>query len=100
MNALLSLLRKQLEQIISNIDSGNSNLSDSELIDALNYIGKITNTKRLSKYSAYTYLGVSRATFDNYIREGKLPKGIKESGFKELSWDRSVLDDFIRKNNK
>lgn len=100
MNTLLSLLKKQLVQIIDNIDSGNSNYSEKELLEALSYINRITNTKRLSKYSAYTYLGVSRATFDNYIREGKLPKGIKESGFKELSWDKNILDEFLEKNRK
>jgi predicted site-specific integrase-resolvase len=41
--------------------------------------------KRLSKYEACRYLNVSRATFDNYVREGKLPRGKHEVGFKELS---------------
>lgn len=99
MNALLSLLKKQLEQIIINIDSGNSNLTEKEVIEALSYINRMTS-KRLSKYSAYTYLGVSRATFDNYVKEGKLPKGKKESGFKELSWDKAVLYDFLKNNTK
>ena len=40
---------------------------------------------------------MSRATFDNYIREGKLPKGKHEIGFKELSWDKATLDEFIKK---
>lgn len=43
---------------------------------------------------------MSRATFDNYIREGKLPKGTKEVEFKELSWSRKELDDFITNNRK
>lgn len=51
--------------------------------------------KRLSKYAACEYLNVSRATFDNYVREGKLPKGKHEIGFKELSWDKKTLDEFI-----
>lgn len=76
---------------MENIDKGNSNFSDDEITDALSYINNLTD-KRMSKYSAYTYLGVSRATFDNYVREGKLPRGIKESGFKELYWRKSDLD--------
>lgn len=91
MNVLLTLLRAQLIQIVENIDKGNSNFSDDEITDALSYINNLTD-KRMSKYSAYTYLGVSRATFDNYVREGKLPRGIKESGFKELYWRKSDLD--------
>lgn len=39
-----------------------------------------------------------RATFDNYVREGKLPRGKHEAGFKELSWDKKTLDEFIRRN--
>lgn len=53
--------------------------------------------KRLSKYAACEYLNVSRATFDNYVREGKLPRGKHEIGFKELSWSKKDLDEFIKK---
>ena len=42
----------------------------------------------------------SRATFDNYVREGKLPRGKHEIGFKELSWSRKDLDYFIKKNKE
>lgn len=38
----------------------------------------------MSKIQACDYLGVSRATFDNYVRDGFIPKGIKQEGFKEL----------------
>lgn len=41
--------------------------------------------QRMSKIQACDYLGVSRATFDNYVRDGFIPKGIKQEGFKELS---------------
>lgn len=51
--------------------------------------------KRLSKYAACEYLNVSRATFDNYVREGKLPRGKHEIGFKELSWNKKTLDEFM-----
>lgn len=53
--------------------------------------------KRLSKYAACKYLNVSRATFDNYVREGKLPRGKHEIGFKELSWSKKELDEFVKK---
>lgn len=54
--------------------------------------------KRLSKYAACKYLNVSRATFDNYVRSGKLPRGEHEAGFKELSWNKKTLDEFIRRS--
>lgn len=48
----------------------------------------------MSKTMACEYIGKSRATFDNYVKLGLIPKGIKEDGFKELSWRKSDLDIF------
>lgn len=97
---MLKIIRSLLLQIIDNIDAGNSNLSEDEAIQTIKYLKELTDKeKRLSKYQACQYLNISRATFDNYIKEGKLPKGKKQLGFKELSWAKKVLDEFI-KNNK
>ena len=54
---------------------------------------------RMSKIQACDYLGVSRATFDNYVRDGFIPKGIKQEGFKELSWNKADLDIFLSSKN-
>ena len=54
---------------------------------------------RLSKYQACKYVGLSRASFDNYVRFGSLPKGLKQQGFKELFWTKKSLDEFL-KNKK
>lgn len=54
---------------------------------------------RMSKVQACDYLGVSRATFNNYVRDGFIPKGIKQEGFKELSWQKSDLDIFLASKN-
>lgn len=98
---MLRLIRNYLKKIIDDIDTGNSNLSEEEELEVLNTLIKLTDkTKRLSKYEACRYLNVSRATFDNYVKEGKLPKGIKEAGFKELSWQLKDLDTFIKNNKK
>jgi hypothetical protein len=35
---------------------------------------------------------MSRSTFDTYIRNGYIPKGKKQLGFKELSWNKYDLD--------
>ena len=98
---MIDIIKKYLLKIIDNIDAGNSNLTESEAIELVDTLKKLTDReKRLSKYEACRYLNVSRATFDNYIREGKLPKGTKEVGFKELSWSRKELDEFITNNKK
>lgn len=91
----LIAIKYALEQIIYNIDSGNSNADDEELDELLDIINKATNTKnKLSKYQACKYLNVSRATFDNWVREGKIPEGKKEQGFKEKFWLKEDLDKF------
>lgn len=64
------------------IIAGNCVWNDEQMIEACNLIGHIP----ISKEKAKIGLNMSRATFDNLVAEGKLPKGRKESGFKELRW--------------
>lgn len=93
---MLQIIRNQLANIIDNIDAGNSNLSYEDQLKVFKAIQMITQgDQRMSKVMACDYLGVSRATFDNYVRDGFIPKGIKEDGFKELSWNKSDLDIFL-----
>lgn len=94
---MLNIIRHQLQRIIEDIDVGNSNITEEDAATVIGLIRKYTDkTKRLSKYQACKKLNVSRATFDNMIRAGKIPKGIKEQGFKELSWTEKDLDAVIR----
>lgn len=95
---MLKIIRKLLLKIIEDIDSGNSNLSEKEALEVLDNLKRLSNKeKRLSKYSACQYLNISRATFDNYVREGKIPKGKHDIGFKELSWYKKDLDQYLTK---
>lgn len=94
---MLKVIRELLLKIVDNIDSGNSNISEDEAIQTIKYLRNFTDREQiLSKYQACEYLNVSRATFDNYIRDGLLPKGKKQAGFKELSWTKKELDKFIK----
>lgn len=98
---MLNLIKKLLLQVVDNIDSGNSNITEQEGIQIIDTIRELTDKEKiLSKYQACQYLNVSRATFDNYVKEGKLPKGKKQLGFKELSWTKKVLDEFIENNKQ
>ena len=98
---MLNIIKNLLLKVIDNIDAGNSNLTEEEALKVLDYLRKITDKeKRLSKYEACKYLNISRATFDNYVKIGKLPKGKHQAGFKELSWTIKSLDDFIKTNKK
>ncbi len=98
---MLQIIRNQLAEIIDNIDAGNSNLSYEDQLKVFKAIQMITQgDQRMSKVMACDYLGVSRATFDNYVRDGFIPKGIKEDGFKELSWRKSDLDIFLNQKQQ
>lgn len=96
---MLKIIRNLLLKIVDNIDAGNSNITENEAIELTKILQSYTDkTVKMSKYQACQYLNVSRATFDNYIREGKLPKGKKQAGFKELSWSQKDLDTFIKES--
>ncbi len=95
---MLKVIRRILLKIVGDIDAGNSNLTDSEAIEVIEMLNRVSNREtRLSKYSACKYLNISRATFDNYVREGKLPKGKHDIGFKELSWSQKELKECLTK---
>lgn len=94
---MLEIIKKLLLKIVDNIDAGNSNITSEEAIDVVKVLSSYTDKEvRLSKYQACQYLNISRASFDNYVRSGKLPKGIKQQGFKELFWTKKSLDTYIK----
>lgn len=79
-------------KIVDDIDAGNSNIDDEEALKVINTLKEaIRKDVPMSKYQAYTYLGISRASFDNLVRAGKIPKGKKVAGFKELQWYKKDL---------
>lgn len=96
---MLRVIRNLLQKIIEDIDTGNSNISENDAIEIVKVLSEYTRKdKGISKYAACEYLNISRATFDNYVREGKIPKGKHEIGFKELRWYKKDLDKFIEES--
>ena len=94
---MLKVIKSLLEKIINDIDCGNSNITEDEAMDIIKIIKSYTDkTQRLSKYQACQKLNVSRATFDNLVREGVIPRGEKVVGFKELFWNEKTLDEVIK----
>ena len=93
---MIDLVRKMLASMVEDIDAGTCNMTEEQAIEALEALKKLSNETKedFSKYSAAEYLHISRATFDNYIAEGKLPHGKKKQGFKELRWYKEDLDNF------
>ena len=85
-----------LRSIADKIDDDSISSNPEETMQVMETIkGFVDKEKRLSKYEACRYLNVSRATFDNYVRAGRLPRGKHEAGFKELSYSKKDLDKFI-----
>lgn len=87
---MINLVRKALSVLIDNIDAGHTNLSETECIQLLEYVAQVTNDmEKLSKTQACAFIkkntgkNISRATFDNYVRLGIIPRGRDQMGFKE-----------------
>ena len=98
MNKFTKLIRDLLQSKINDIDCGNSNVDEESAIAILKAVNDSTGIiKRISKYKACQLLHISRATFDNYVREGKLPQGEHTIGFKEKSWSMKDINDFKTK---
>lgn len=95
---MMNMIKRYLYKIIDDIDSGNSNITEEEALQLCTTLKELTHKdERMSKYKAYTYLNISRATFDNYVAQGLLPKGKKAAGYKELSWYQKDLDECAAK---
>ena len=90
---MIRAIRVLLEKVINDIDAGNSNIDALEAEEIIEYLTLMTNKyEKLSIYQACKYLNVSRATFDNWVKEGKIPKGRKQQGFKELFYYKHDLE--------
>ena len=84
---MLQTIKRLLLKIVDDIDAGNSYVDEDEAMKIVGTLKEIVmKDKPMSKYQAYTFLNMSRAKFDNLVRDGKIPRGKKVVGFKELQW--------------
>ena len=98
---MLQVIKRELLRIVDDIDTGNTNLDEKEQVEIVEFLKKFNfRDKMISKYQAYTYLNISRATFDNMVRDGLLPQGKKIEGFKELQWSLKEIKDAKNKVRK
>lgn len=97
---MLRLLRDALARVVEDIDTGACEATPEDVEAAVDALRRLTRSDtRMSKHEACRLLGVSRATFDRWVKEGIIPKGRKEVGFNELSWRRDELMS-VRKKGK
>ena len=96
---MLHIIKTILQKYIDDIDADNSNISYEQQCDILKILSNVNagQENEMNKTQAADYLGVSRATFDNYVRDGFIPKGKQVGNFKELRWYKSDLDLFMIK---
>lgn len=95
---MLQVIKRLLLKIVDDIDAGNSEMSEKELYEVTDLLKRYNfRDKYISKYQAYTYLNISRAKFDNLVREGILPRGKKIEGFKELQWSLKEIKEYGKK---
>jgi hypothetical protein len=87
MQALKKLVTKLLRETADKIDAGTCEISESEAMDIMS----VLSHQVMSKEDACIYLNISRSRFDDLVREGKLPKGRKRRGFKELVFYKDEL---------
>ena len=88
MNNTNKLVASALREIADKFDAGTSNATEGQCMDILSIVGHF----RMSKEQAANYLNMPLNTFNMYISLGKIPKGHKEVGFKELTWYKDELD--------
>lgn len=83
---LNEIVKKQLLNIVEDLDSHESEICSEDADELFTLLAsKADRTLKMSKYQACKYLNnISRATFDNLVASGKIPKGQKQQGFKEL----------------
>ena len=84
---LVKVFSKLLRDTADKLDAGTCEINEEQAMDVINMLSH----EVMSKEQACIYLNMSRSKFDQYVREGKLPKGRKRIGFTEKFWYRDQL---------
>lgn len=87
MLALKRMIAKLLRETADKIDAGTCELSEQEALDIMSAVAH----KVLSKDQACAFLNIKRSRFDDHVRAGRIPRGRKRKGFKELIWYEDEL---------
>lgn len=92
MELLQKILSKLLRQTADDLDKGKYQCPEEEIEKAIDTLSEFNTDMPMGKEAACYYLGLSRSTFDTYVREGKIPQGQKHRGLKEKTWKKIDLD--------
>lgn len=96
-NTIITLL----EKLLNDFKADNTNISEEEMLKVARCISEINTIQKTEfcRTEAYKYLRISRSSFDNKVKEGILPKGIKKPG-KGPIWYKKDLDNYVNKEKK
>lgn len=88
---LKTLLSQVLRKTADDLDADRYNCDEEQMKGVLDELYQFNDELPLSKDQACSYLGMSRSKFDQLVREGKIPRGEKHRGLKELTWKKHDL---------
>ena len=101
---MLKELRDLLMKIVNDIDSGNSNIDESQTIEIASAIGELVSRynkpkipNKLTRLEACRHLRVSETKFYMLRRKGLISEGTKKAG-DVRKWSIEELDKYIKEN--
>lgn len=98
---MVNVVRDMLMAIVEKIDAGNTNITEEQALKIADILKPYTLYEPYTTAAkAHTYLGISMKTFRNLVNEGKLPKGIKESGDSSLKWLKTDIEKYSKLTGK
>lgn len=84
---------KSLRRAADDLEAGNSNITFEQGVKIIKTVSHVP----ISREAACKYVNMNSNKFNDYMAIGKIPKGRKRFGFKELVWYEDELDDAIDK---
>ena len=103
---MLKELRDLLIKIVNDIDSGNSNIDESQTIEIASAIGELVSRynkpkvpNKLTRLESCKHLRVSETKFNMLRRKGLISEGTKKAG-DVRKWSIEELDKYIKDNSQ
>ena len=103
---MLKELRDLLMKIVNDIDSGNSNIDESQTIEIASAIGELVSRynkpkipNKLTRLEVCRYLRISETKFNMLRRKGLISEGTKKAG-DVRKWSIEELDKYIKDNSQ
>ena len=103
---MLKELRDLLMKIVNDIDSGNSNIDESQTIEIASAIGELVSRynkpkipNKLTRLEACKHLRISETKFNMLRRKGLISEGTKKAG-DVRKWSIEELDKYIKDNSQ